>query len=445
MTIKNLNTNPCKMCMPMGACIAFRGLEKSITILHGSQGCSTYIRRHMATHYNEPIDIASSSLTEEGTVYGGEANLKTGLKNVIKLYQPQVIGIATTCLADTIGEDIKRIVEEFKEEENLKDISLIPVHTPGYGGSQFEGYYLTIRRMLESITEKADSDGKINIIAGNLTPADIRAIKGMIEAFGLKYTILPDISENLDRPFLKEYSKLPEEGTTIKEIREMSGATATIEMGVLAGDDISPGKYLEEKYGVPLYRSPLPIGLENTDVFIELLTNLSKNLPPSVLNRQRGRMLDGMIDSHKYNAEGRAAIFGDPEIVLATSQLCLENGIKPVLLATGSKASKLHNYMNTVNLILDDTDFDNIRSYTKELGVNILIGNSDGNYITEKEGIPLVRIGFPIHDRIGAQRQLNVGYQGSMSFLDKITNTLLEHKHNNYRENMYQKYYKTSF
>ncbi len=53
-----------------------------MSILHGSQGCSTYIRRHMATHYNEPIDIASSSMTEQGTVFGGEQNLIKGLENL---------------------------------------------------------------------------------------------------------------------------------------------------------------------------------------------------------------------------------------------------------------------------------------------------------------------------------------------------------------------------
>ena len=81
----NLNTNPCKMCMPMGSVSAFYGISKSMSILHGSQGCSTYIRRHMATHYNEPVDIASSSLTEEGTVFGGTKNLLKGLENLIKL------------------------------------------------------------------------------------------------------------------------------------------------------------------------------------------------------------------------------------------------------------------------------------------------------------------------------------------------------------------------
>ena len=112
----NLNTNPCKMCMPMGSVSAFYGISKSMSILHGSQGCSTYIRRHMATHYNEPVDIASSSLTEEGTVFGGTKNLLKGLENLIKLYNPEVIGVSTTCLAETIGEDVPAIIKQFKDE-----------------------------------------------------------------------------------------------------------------------------------------------------------------------------------------------------------------------------------------------------------------------------------------------------------------------------------------
>lgn len=43
----NLDTNPCKMCMPMGGSIAMKGIENSMILMHGSQGCSTYIRRHM--------------------------------------------------------------------------------------------------------------------------------------------------------------------------------------------------------------------------------------------------------------------------------------------------------------------------------------------------------------------------------------------------------------
>ena len=85
----NMHVNPCKMCMPMGASLALKGFSKTMTIIHGSQGCATYIRRHISSHYNEPIDIASSSLSEEGTVYGGASNLKIGISNLVKLYQPE--------------------------------------------------------------------------------------------------------------------------------------------------------------------------------------------------------------------------------------------------------------------------------------------------------------------------------------------------------------------
>ncbi|WHH56961.1 nitrogenase cofactor biosynthesis protein NifB [Petroclostridium sp. X23] len=445
----NLNINPCKMCMPMGAVMAFKGIQSSMMILHGSQGCSTYIRRHMATHYNEPVDIASSSLTEQGTVYGGEENLKKAIKNVIKTYHPQMIGIATTCLAETIGEDIARMISEFKQkEEELKDLSIIPVSTPGYGGTQFEGYFAALRDIVKYVAKDTKKNGEINIVTTNLNPADIRHMKDILKMFEAKYVLLPDISVTLDSPYSKQYTRISDGGTKISDIASMAGAAATIEMGMTVEDRYSPGKYLEETFGVPLYKCPIPMGLRSTDEFIKLLSKLTGKLVPRSLTEERGRYLDGMIDSHKYNAEGRAVIYGEPEQVFAVVKLCCENGVKPVLIASGSKNELFKDQITKELarigeecLILDDTDFDTIQKYAKELKANILIGNSDGKWIEEKEGIPLVRIGFPVHDRIGAQRKINIGYYGSMRFLDEITNTILEKKESTYRKRMYKKYY----
>ena len=64
-------TNACKLCKPLGASIAFKGVEGCVPFLHGSQGCATYMRRYIISHFNEPIDIASSSLGEKHAVYGG--------------------------------------------------------------------------------------------------------------------------------------------------------------------------------------------------------------------------------------------------------------------------------------------------------------------------------------------------------------------------------------
>ena len=79
-------TNACKLCKPLGACLAFRGIEGAVPFLHGSQGCATYMRRYVISHFREPMDIASSSLGEKHAIYGGGPNLKQGLKNVMDKY-----------------------------------------------------------------------------------------------------------------------------------------------------------------------------------------------------------------------------------------------------------------------------------------------------------------------------------------------------------------------
>ncbi|KPU45695.1 FeMo cofactor biosynthesis protein NifB [Oxobacter pfennigii] len=446
----NLNVNPCKMCMPMGGVMAFKGIENSMTILHGSQGCSTYIRRHMATHYNEPIDIASTSLSEKGTIYGGSENLKKGIKNVVSVYKPEVIGVMTTCLAETIGEDIKRIVAEMYEEQpELKKIKIIPVSTPGYGGTQSEGYYSALRSIVENLAVKTLPNNRVNVIAANLNPGDIREIKRMLEDFSVDYILLPDVSETLDAPFTNEYNHVPKGGCKVSDIRDMGGAAFTIEMGMTVDDSLSPGQYLKDKFGVPLYKCTIPTGLRNTDEFIELLSMLSKKSIPQKYLKERGRLLDAMIDSHKYNGEGRAVVYGDGEQCYAISQLCAENGINPVLIASGAENKSFNHLFNDLSkmlheepVILDDTDFETIEKYALELKANIMIGNSDGRRIEEKQGIELIRVGFPIHDRVGGQRKCYTGYTGTMSLIDETANSILSRKERTYREEMYENYYK---
>lgn len=373
----NVDVNPCKMCMPMGGVMAFKGIENNMIILHGSQGCSTYIRRHMATHYNEPVDIASSALTENGTVYGGAENLKKGLRNMIKMYTPSTIGVMTTCLAETIGEDVNRIISEFCEEEKeiAKDIKIISVPTPGYGGTQFEGYYLALRKIVEKLcTKKCVNSRSINIICANLNPGDVRNIKEILNGFGMQYTILPDVSNTLDSPHNDKYLRIPKGGTEVEDIKKMSGAIATIEMGMTIDEEKSPGAYLRDRFGVPLYKCGIPIGIRNTEEFIKLISEVGGISIPKEFIIQRGRYLDGMIDNHKYTGKARVIIYGEPELTLAAARTCLENGVLIKLVALGAKnsivKSELMNEMKNQKedgIVLDDTDFGTIEEYAKKV------------------------------------------------------------------------------
>lgn len=445
--VRNVTENPCNMCMPLGAIIPFKGIENCMVIIHGSQGCATYMRRHMAEHFNEPIDVASSSITEKGTIFGGENNLKRGLKNLIQIYKPEVVGILSTCLAETIGEDIERIAAAF-QAENSDSPCLIAVATPGYGGSHAEGYFRALHGIVAALSRNDQKHEGLNVFAPHISPADIREIKRILELMQVEYVLLPDISATLDSPYSQSYKKIPLGGTPLAAIQAMAGARASIQFGPTVDEEWSPGKYLETTYGVPLYNLPLPIGVGACDQFINLLKNFSGKPVPAVLQQERGRLLDAMVDSHKYNREGRAAVFGEPETVYAVSRLLVENGIAPVILATGSTSRSLPGLLRQLTaecdeeaLILTDSDFARIRQHCSPKGINLAIGCSDGRVLTEKEGISLVRLGFPIHDRVGGQRILSVGYNGSTFLLDQITNTLLADKLKNYRVRMYRRFY----
>jgi len=112
-----------------------------------------------------------------------------------------------------------------------------------------------------------------------------------------------------------------------------------------------------------------------------------------------------------------------------------EIGIVPALCATGT-ASK--SFRETVLqglsdrhqnvLVRADADFEEMLEVCREIGVDIIIGNSKGYYLAKNLGIPLVRAGFPIHDRIGGQRILHVGYEGTQQLFDRIVNGLMEYK-----------------
>ena len=104
-----------------------------------------------------------------------------------------------------------------------------------------------------------------------------------------------------------------------------------------------------------------------------------------------------MVDAHKFNAEGNVIIYGEPELCVALSNLCLENGIKNPMICSGTKNSYIKEYAKkSLNdtVVLDDTDFETILGNTKRLNVNLLLGSSEGKIATEIYGIPLVRVGL---------------------------------------------------
>ena len=432
-------TNACKLCKPMGACLAFRGVEGAVSFLHGSQGCATYMRRYIISHFNEPIDIASSSLGEKNAIYGGGANLKQGLKNVTAKYGPKLIGIATTCLTETIGDDVGRIVHEYRREFGAEDDlpCMVRVATPSYSGTHMEGFHAAVRALVDQlVVEGNEPVASINILPGFVSSADLRYLKELLADFGCSYTLLPDISDTLDGPALADYPLIPAGGTTIEAIRAMGRAHATVEFGRTLSDGESGGVLLQDRFQVALHRLGLPLGIRETDAFFAVLERLSGRPTPARHTAARGRLIDSLVDGHKYLFGKKAVVYGEEDLVVGLTSFLAEIGVQPVLCASGGKSGRLAGAIRevigdlpvTMPEVHEDVDFYDLEEVADGLGPDLLVGHSKGYAMARRRNIPLIRVGFPIHDRLGGQRILHIGYHGAQQLFDTIVNTLIAKK-----------------
>ena len=400
-------TNACKLCKPLGACLAFRGIEGAVPFLHGSQGCATYMRRYIISHFREPMDIASSSLGEKHAVYGGGPNLKQGLKNVMSKYDVGMIGIATTCLTETIGDDVPTIVNEFRrdfadEMEAHGSPALVRVSTPSYAGTHIEGFHATVKAVVDQLAEETEPHQGITLFPGFVSPADIRYLKEIIEDFGLQGTILPDISLTLDGPALKDYEKLPSGGTPISEIRAMGGSRAAIEFGRSLSAKYTAGGLLDARFGVPLHSLGMPIGLRESDVFFEVLEELSGREMPEKHALERGRLIDAYVDGHKYIFDKRAIVYGEEDLVVGLTAFLAEIGVRPVLCASGGRSGKFEQAIAEVvegllpepPEVREGVDFYDIAEEAEALEPDLIIGNSKGYHLAKTMERPAYSSGF---------------------------------------------------
>jgi nitrogenase molybdenum-iron protein NifN len=432
--------NACNLCAPLGAALVFKGIANAVPLLHGSQGCSTYIRRYMISHFKEPLDIACSNFGEDTAIFGGGANLKLAIDNIRCQYSPDLIGVATTCLSETIGDDVPMFIKAYQNECRDDALpALVHVATPSYQGTHMQGFHGAVRALIAGLAESTGKAAKpsVNLFPGMVSPADLRLIKAILDDFEVDGTLVPDYSDTLNGPLWTEYQRIPAGGTSVAALRTTGDAHASIECGlVLAGQEETAGTWLQERFDVPLHRMGLPIGIRQSDRFFDLMAQISGRPVPQKYIAERGRLLDAMVDGHKHLNGVRAALFGEEDLVAGLAAFCGELGIVPVLCATGGGKGRFvqavrsavperyHDQMQ----ILEDVDFVTIEKALQEAGVDLLIGHSKGYRMSRRLGVPLIRVGFPVHDRIDGSRLLHLGYRGAQQLFDRIANTLIRIK-----------------
>jgi nitrogenase molybdenum-iron protein NifN len=261
-----------------------------------------------------------------------------------------------------------------------------------------------------------------------VSPADVRYIKRLLGDWGIGYILLPDISESFDAPLSPDFPRIPAGGTSLGEIRDTGSSAATVTIGACA-DGKGAGDYLLEEFDVPHFALPLPLGLESTDMFVGRLEELTGLALPEEYEKERGRLLDTMVDAHKLMADVRTCVYGDTEMVLGLARLMKELGMSPQILATGAMSpnfDRLARELTPATKVLTGADFSKIEEEVAARDVELMVGPFTGRQTARAKGKPLLRVGFPNHDRFGAARQLVLGYEGAGRLVDAMANALLE-------------------
>lgn len=429
---KSLVINPAKTCQPIGAMYAALGIHGCLPHSHGSQGCCSYHRSTLTRHYKEPVSASTSSFTEGASVFGGQSNMLQAINNIFTVYDPEIIAIHTTCLSETIGDDLPQIKKKAEAEGKIPaGKHIISCSTPSYAGSHVTGFSSMVKAMAMMAEPTGKKNGKVNIIPGWVEPCDMEELKRMTSMVGVKTILFPDTSGILNGPLSGEYKMFPDGGTTVDELKSCGDSIGTLALGEWCSGDAA--RILDSKHNVPCSVLDMPFGLMATDRFIDALRTIAGVSIPDEITHERGQLVDMISDMHQYLYGKKVALVGDPDQLIAMTEFLVSMDMKPIHIITGTPGKKFEKRIREITKdmgcavnVKAKGDLFLLHQWIKNEPVDLLIGNTYCKYIARDEDLPYIRWGFPILDRQGHQYFPTVGYKGALRLLEKILGELMD-------------------
>jgi nitrogenase molybdenum-iron protein beta chain len=409
------------------------GIHNCLPHSHGAQGCCAYHRSALTRHYKDPIMATTSSFTEGASVFGGQANLLEAINNIFTIYGPDIVAVHTTCLSEVIGDDLGQIINKALADGKIpKGKRVIHTNTPSFKGSHVTGFANMTQSMVHYLAENTGKGtGQINIIPGFVEPSDMAEIKRISSLMGVKSILFPDTSEVVNGPLDGRFHMYPKGGATVDQIRSAGDSAFTVSLGSNAS--LPAAKLLDTKCGIRFKDMELPIGISATDAFVDALRKAAGVSVPDSIMVERGQVVDVLTDNHQYFYGKKVALVGDPDQLVSLTQFLTDMDMKILYVVTGTPAGakfeeSIRGFTGPDTIIKHGlgADLFYFHQLVKNNRPDLIFGNTYAKYIARDEDIPLIRIGFPIYDRVGHQYFPVVGYRGAMRMMEKILNALLD-------------------
>lgn len=251
-------TDPSLRCAFNGAALTALGVSGSALLAHSPQGCEYLVNNAFASQecdYMETMTLCTKLCVDE-IVHGGEDILARTIREVKDL-PISALFVISACGPEIVGDDIVAVCESLQPEVKFR---LVPIQSPGFRGSQYDGIDIALDTILKKLVKGGQKKvpGSVCLIAPHANanptwPADLAWVKQVLVALGI-----PVVATLAHR-------------TPLSEIEQAATAEASIVLSHDAGQKAAD--YLAATYGVEQVCSgiPLPIGMTNTGQWLAAL------------------------------------------------------------------------------------------------------------------------------------------------------------------------------
>ncbi len=410
---KPLLVNPFKLSQPMGATLAFLGVDRCMPLMHGGQGCTSFTKVFFTRHFCEPIAIQTTAVTDAIAVLdGGDYSIVESVKNITKKVTPSLIGLHTTGLPETKGDDIGRVARQI-------DFPLVHVNTPDYEGGFESGWAKTCKAMVEQLVEPTEivDDNKLVLLPHvSLQPIEVEKVKEFIEGFGFNVFVVPDLSTSLDGHLGEKQAALSSGGISVDELRTLGDAGLVLTVG--DSMQCCASSLLEKNAQMRHHHFAHLNGLEATDTLVEvLLAETGFTGPPLTVARWRHRLQDAMLDSHFSLGQTRFLVAAEPDQLAGICQALHDSGGKVTIALSTVDSTQLEN-LKAEQVIVGDLEDAELMADDYD----VIIGNCHCEALAHRLGKRLVLRGFPNWEQVGNALKNDVLYEGGCYLLFEAAN-----------------------
>ncbi|MEA3499206.1 MAG: nitrogenase iron-molybdenum cofactor biosynthesis protein NifN [Campylobacterota bacterium] len=419
---KPLQINPIKLSQPMGALLCFLGIKNTMPLMHGAQGCASFSKVFFTRHFSDPIAVQTTAVNDiTAVIDGGDYSISEAIKNITKKVKPELVGLFTTGMTETKGDDIKGATYLLKDTQKM-----VYVHTPDFEGGLESGFAKSIEAIIEQlVVEKSTIDDKKALLIPNvnLTPIEVEKIKEQISLFGFDTLALPDLSDSLDGHLGLKQGALTSGGITVEQIQELGDSAIVVTVGNSVEN--CGVKLIEKNEKITHLHFDTVSGLLKADKFYKELIGFKKlDKPHHTIVRWRKRLQDALLDTHFALGGTDVVIACEPDQILSIATTINEAGANIKAIVTPSKSVSLDK-IPCKNVILGD--FEDVEDELPN--ADLLISNFHGERLTNKYKKALLLRGFPNYEAVGNQLKNDTLYEGSCYMLFELANIINHHKY----------------